>query len=205
MWHRIVRGEGGDASRANPTAGPGPRARRSYYRVSAWVPLRLRPLAPSAVEAAIYDLTLPGPLAPAAIGLDDEKSALMGQLRRIEEKLDLLLGTASIDAPRPLSGSDRRWIVFSGSGLALDVEFDFRRGDAYRVDLLLPVPDPRVVRAVAEAVHDPVGSAAGPGMRRLALAFRHIEASERDALVAYSYDIQRLELRARVDGAPARA
>ena len=124
---------------------------------------------------------------------------------RIEEKLDLLLGAAAIDAPRPLSGRDRRAIVFSGAGLALDVDFDFERGDAHRVELLLPAPWSRSVRAIGEAVEDAAEAVGAKGARRLALAFRHISAADRDALVAYSYDVQRFELRARISGARPRS
>lgn len=204
MWQRIVRGGGRSAPEAAQAVASLPASHRAYYRVSAWVPTRLRRLAPSEVAASIYDLSLPERLTPPVVGGVDESSALMTRLRRIEEKLDLLLGAASVEAPRPLSGRDRRPIVFSGAGLALDVDFEFRRGDAFRVELLLPTPEPRVVRAVAEAVVDAAGKPGTAGPYRLALAFRHIEAADRDALVAYSYDIQRLELRAKVEGVGAR-
>lgn len=203
MWQRIVRGEGRLGADSTPVVAPPTASRRAYYRVSAWLPIRLQPLAPSDVAAAIYDLSLPQPLAAElAVGCD-EQSVLLARLRRIEEKLDRLLGAASSDAPRPLSGRDRRPVVFSGAGLGLDVELDFRRGDAFRVELLLPTPEPRVVRAVGEAVTDAISAPGAAGLRRLALAFRHIEAADRDALVACSYDIQRLELRAKVAGASA--
>ncbi|MBK7947294.1 MAG: hypothetical protein IPK00_00715 [Deltaproteobacteria bacterium] len=204
MWQRIVRGGGRGAPEATQAVASLPASRRAYYRVSAWVPTRLRRLAPSEVAASIYDLSLPERLAPAVADGADDSSALMARLRRIEDKLDRLLGAASLEAPRPLSGRDRLPIVFSGAGLALEVDFEFRRGDAFRVEMLLPTPAPRIVRAVAEAVADAVGTPGTQGPHRLALAFRHIEAADRDALVAYSYDIQRLELRAKVEGAGAR-
>ncbi|MFO0687183.1 MAG: hypothetical protein U0900_00565 [Myxococcota bacterium] len=204
MWQRIVRGSARVAPAPGATATREAASRRAYYRVAAWLPVRLQALAPEAVNAAIFDLSLPDPALEGAAARPEEASALMARLRRIEEKLDRLLGAAALDAPRPLCGQDRRWIVFSGAGLALDVDFDFRRRDAFRVELLLPTPEPRVVRAVAEAVTDAAAAPGTPGARRLALAFRHIEAAERDALVAYSYDLQRLELRAKVEGAPAR-
>ncbi len=171
MWQRIIRsGERIAAPRSE--AGTGARdPRRAYYRIQAWVPVRLAKLAPDAVEAAVYDL---------------------------------LLETSAVEVRRPLSGRDGRLIVFSGGGLALDVDFDFAWGDAYRVELLLPAPHARVVRAVAEAVEDSAESLAQSGKRRLGLAFCHIEPAERDAVVAYGYDLQRIALRAKNDGAGVR-
>ncbi|MEZ4330215.1 MAG: hypothetical protein R3F35_00535 [Myxococcota bacterium] len=205
MWQRVAGGGREEAVRASGAETGVAFSRRAYYRVSARVPIRVRRLEPAAVEAAVYDLSLPDPVPPLITGPADEKSALFAQLRRIEEKLDLLLGAASIEAPRPLSGRDRRPIVFSGAGLALEVGFDVRRGEAYRVELLLPDPHARAVRAIGEAVEDSIASAGTETRRRLALVFRHIQPADRDALVAYSYDVQRLELRAKTREAGARA
>ena len=114
-------------------------------------------------------------------------------------------------APRDLdalvydvSGRDRRFIVFSGGGLALDVDFDFVKGDLWRVELLLPAPYSQEIRAVAEAVEDSVKTLSAAATQRLALSFRHIQPIERDAIVAYSYDLQRVTLRAKSGGAVAR-
>jgi hypothetical protein len=203
MWQRIA--GGGREERARASDAEAGASRRAYYRVSARVPIRVGRLEPCAIEAAVYDLSLPDPTPPLITGPADEKSALFAQLRRIEEKLDLLLGAASIEAPRPLSGRDRRPIVFSGAGLALEVDFDVRRGESYRVELLLPDPYSRAIRAIGEAVEDSIAIAGTGASRRLALVFRHIRPADRDALVAYSYDVQRLELRAKTGQAGVQA
>ncbi len=92
--------------------------------------------------------------------------------------------------------------MFSGSGLRLDVDFAFERGDAFAVEILLPPPYLRTLRAVAFAVGSADAEGRGPGARRpLALELRHMESEERDALVAYSYDLQRFDLRHRSEGA----
>ncbi|MEZ4278056.1 MAG: hypothetical protein R3F21_00355 [Myxococcota bacterium] len=196
MWQRILRnGDRAPLGAGEPPAGSGS-PRRAYYRVEAWVPVRVAPIAPEAVEAAVYDLSLPDPLAVPFTLEGPERTALLARLRRIEDKLDLLLSEAGIEAPRPLSGRDRRRVLFSGGGLSLEVDFDFTRGAPYRVELLLPAPYARVVRAIAESVGD--SSEVPPGAaRRLGLAFRHILPGERDAIVAYSYDLQRAVLRAK--------
>ncbi len=205
MWRRIVRGGQVSDAPASDARGVVPESLRAYYRVSAWIPVRITPLEPAAIAAAVLDLAIPDPLLTDSLGATIRGELRpFARLRRIEEKIDLLLGAASIDAPRPLSGRDRRFVVFSGAGLALAVDFRFRRGDAFRVELLLPTPRSRSVRAVAEAVHDSEETAREGRPNRLALAFRHIETDERNALIAYSYDLQRLALRAKHDGAAAR-
>ncbi len=205
MWRRIVRGEQDSEAPASGAGQAMSESRRAYYRVAAWIPVRITPLAPAAIAAAVHDLSTPdlqrtGPLATES----EEETVLLARLLRIEEKIDRLLGASSIESLRPLSGRDRRFVVFSGAGLALDVDFRFRRGDAFRIELLLPIPHSRSVRAVAEAVKDSQASPGEGRPSRLALAFRHIEADERNALIAYSYDLQRLALRAKHEGAVAR-
>ena len=90
--------------------------------------------------------------------------------------------------------------MFSGSGLALDVTEPFRAGDAFRVEILLPPPHGRTLRAVALATRDDDGPIASGARRRLPLALTHMDDEDRDALVAYSYDLQRFALRTRTDG-----
>ena len=170
--------------------------RRAYYRVGGLLPIRVTPIASEEIDAAIFDLSLPDPLLQ-PIGEEESDSPLAARMRRIEEKLDLLLGELPGDRPRALSGRDRRPVVFSGSGLRLDVEFDFAAGDAFRIEILLPPPYLRTLRAVGFAVgsSESRGGTAGP----LAVELRHMEDEERDALVAYSYDLQRFALRHRSD------
>lgn len=174
--------------------------RRAYYRVTGLLPIRLTPLAPEELEAAIFDLSLPDPLLqPVSEG--EEGSPLMERLRRIEEKLDLLLGASHLEVPRQLCGRDRQSVVFSGSGLALDVTWDFSAGDHYLMEMRLPTPYSRVVRAICEAVRDAPKDVIGEGVRTLPLAIQHMETEDLDAMVAYSYDLQRFELRTRGGGA----
>lgn len=171
--------------------------RRAYYRVTGLLPIRVSPIDPADVDAEIFDLSMPDPSVQPIAEEGEVDSPLMERLRRLEEKLDLLLGQAKIEAPRQLAGRDRKSVVFSGSGLALEVDWRFRRGDPYKVEILLPPPYSRVVRCIAEAVADAPPSLEGEGTRSLALAIKHMEDEERDALVAYSYDLQRFELRGR--------
>ncbi len=183
------------ANGETPSAGSA-RDRRAYYRVNGLLPIRVFPLSEDQVEAEIFDLSMPDPLIQPLDEVDEE-APLTARLRRIEEKLDLLLGAAQVPVPKQLSGRDRQSIVFSGAGVCLDVAHSFRQGDPYKVEILLPPPYSRLVRAVARCVED--APLLGPGAETcpLALALDHMEPDERDALVAYSYDLQRFALRAR--------
>lgn len=197
MWYREGEGEGQARVDMDPKILE-PNCRRAYYRVTGLLPIRLSPLSSHQIEPAIFDLSLPDLLhQPIEEGV--ESSALMARLRQIEEKLDLLLGASPIETPRRLTGVDRQSIVFSGSGLSLDVTWSFRKGDAYRVEMLLPSPYSRAVRAVAFAVEHSSPDAMGDALRPLAVELRHMETDDRDALIAFSYDLQRIALRARVD------
>lgn len=198
MWRRSgAHGEGGGPPASGPTAESGS-GRRAYYRVEGILPIRLTPLAPAEVDAAVFDLSMPDPLC-APVGEGEDDTPLMARLRRIEEKLDLLLGASPVDVPRQLSGRDRRPLVFSGSGLALRVDAPFEAGDAYRVEILLPPPYARTLRAVGHATRAGRETPDADGLRQLPLALTHMDDDDRDALVAYSYDLQRFALRARHD------
>jgi hypothetical protein len=64
------------------------------------------------------------------------------------------------------------------------------------VEILLPAPYNRLLRAVGEVVEDSREEIRADASQRLALALRHMHDEERDAIVAYSYDLQRIALRA---------
>lgn len=165
--------------------------RRSYYRVMGSLPVRLSKLEPADVEKAIFELTL-GP----AAGEEDD-SPLMERLRRIEEKLDLLLAGNASDGPQPLGSADLECVVFSGSGLSMPIDEPCREGQMFRVEILLPGPEGRSVRSVARAVADSTLMEDGVPRHRVALALDHMNEDDRDALVSHSYELQRLELRSR--------
>jgi hypothetical protein len=162
------------------------------------LPIRLAAIAPQELDTAIFELSLPDPLLQPR-SESDESGPLMERLRRIEEKLDLLLGESPVEVPRRLSAQDRRSLVFSGSGLALEVNWPFHKGDAYRIEMELPPPYSRTIRAVGVAVNDAASMPEHDSGSSLAIAFRHIQDDDRDDLVAYTYDLQRIALRSRCD------
>lgn len=204
MWRRSSQRGEEAGNTVSGSARESASGRRAYYRVEGILPIRLTPLAPSEVDAAVFDLSMPDPLC-APVGDGDDDTPLMARLRRIEEKLDLLLGASSVSVPRQLGGRDRRPLVFSGSGFALRVAETFEAGDAYRVEILLPPPYARTLRAVGHATRAGRGDPGVDGLRLLPVALTHMDDEDRDALVAYSYDLQRFALRVRNEGAGARA
>ena len=135
MWSRISQTDGKSVHR-NGSEAPGgdPAARRAYYRVEGVLPIRLTPLAPEDVEAAVFDLSMPDPLcAPIGEAEGEEESPMAARLRRIEEKLDLLLKLReeeritwtgrhrpSIDGrlvyPRPVQDPIPLWIAVGPEG-----------------------------------------------------------------------------------------
>jgi len=169
--------------------------RRAYYRVEGWLPLRLTPFSEQELDQALFELGTPSALATRKVD-EEDSGPLQDRMRRLEEKLDLLLRHVGIEVPRPLGAQDLRELIFSGSGLGVQVDHAFRAGDRFRVEILLPAPTRRLVRAVAEAVSDSPPWIGPEAPARLALAFRHITEEDRDALVAHGYDLQRVALRA---------
>lgn len=170
---------------------------RAYFRVSGTVPIRVTPLAPEEVGVTVFELSMPTSLVdPIALG-EEEDSPLTRRLRRIEEKLDLLLGEVRPDVPRPLGGHDCQPIVFSGSGFSIEYAASFRKGDCFRVEILLPAPYSRVVVGVGRAVRDTADPRSPEVARLLPVELTDMRDEDRADLVAYSYDLQRVELRAR--------
>jgi hypothetical protein len=159
--------------------------------VTGSLPVRVSSLDPEEVEKAIFELSLQPALR------DEEESLLMERLRRIEEKLDLILSGNDPTAPRPLGAADLECVVFSGAGLSLPVDEPCREGQIFKVEILLPGSEGRVIRSVARAVEDSSPMADGVPRHHVALSLDHMHEDDRDALVSHSYELQRKELRAR--------
>ncbi len=165
------------------------RERRAYFRVRAYLPLRHRPLQPGERETLRAEMSTPRPEPEVEEGLST-------WLCQLEEKLDLVLSHLDPAAQRPLCDRDRRVVEISGSGLSFPSKERIRVGESLLVELRLPGGRPRPVRALAEVVErreadDPWGES------RVAVAFREIHEDDREAIVRFSNDLQRLELRAR--------
>lgn len=169
----------------------GSACRRTYYRVQTLLPVRLTPIAEDEVEKAVFELSLQ-PALPS-----EDESPTMERLRRIEEKLDLLLAGNDPGAKRPLGVADVECVVFSGAGLSMPIDQPCRANEMFRAEILLPGAEGRVLRAVARAVADSSLMEDGVARHHVALALDHMNDEDRSALVSHSYELQRAELRAR--------
>lgn len=170
-----------------------PVERRSFPRVSVFIPMRYRLLGAGeakGVAAAIRSRVGPGP-PPRSPDLPSDRrdlAALHQRLMRIERTLqvltDLVLGAG--DERRPLI---ERELELSASGLAFtpDEGDVIELGHEVELDLLLPLRDPVRVRATATAVRRVTER------DRDAVAFRFecLDESDQDEIARYVFLLQR--------------
>lgn len=156
---------------------------RSYFRIETEIPLRQRRI--SRKEAEIFERELAvgggGPAVDPALG---------AWFERIERKLDRILAHLEPDADVPVGESDRRPVVLSGSGARYECSDPVQVGDTLLVEMLVPGTPPLRVRTVAEVVRR-VDTPDSKKAASIAVAFRVIRASDQDAIVRYTYDVQR--------------
>jgi hypothetical protein len=172
-----------------PAGEGGGAERRSFYRVSARLPIRLRALDPGESASLACEIAA----SPAsAVAVADP--ALRAALESLERKLDRVLACLEPGAAeRPLGRTDAREVELSGAGVSLEADEELDPADEVLVELELPGSPPRRVRALAHPV-----PARGPGGKpRRAFAFDAISEEDRDAIVRFSHEVQRSELRER--------
>ncbi len=172
------------------------REQRSYYRVFASLPIRIRRLDPSEVPSVAAVIASPVDRFP-----EISDAALAIVLQRIENKLDIVLSHLEPDHPRPLGDRDVRRISLSASGVGCEMNEQISIHDDVLVEFLLSEVPARHVRAIARPVMEKDVSDGVPGAL-MALSFHVISDADRDAIVRYSYDVQRLQLR---EGAKAKS
>ncbi len=165
--------------------------RRRFYRVSARIPIRVRALEPG--ESAALACEIAASRASDGRGLADP--ALRAAFASLERKLDLVLALLDPSGERPLARADVRAVELSAAGVALEAPEDLDPGDEVLVELQLPSSPPHRVRAIAHPV--PLVGPAGADKLRRAFAFDQISDEDRDAIVRFSHEVQRSELRER--------
>ena len=166
---------------------------RAYYRVQARLPVRHRELEPGEFDALKREIEAPRPPRP------EVDPALASWLARVEKKLDRLIALADENAPRPLSEGELSNVEISGSGLRVAGKEEVDVGENLLVELQLPGNAERRVRAIARVIRQIEPREPG-AERELALAFRVIHEDDREAIVRFSNDVQRVLLRARAAG-----
>jgi len=163
---------------------------RAAFRVSAELPIRYRPLA--AAEAARLALEIE----QARDGESELPARLADRLQRIEHKLDLVLHQLDPSQPPPLSARDGASIALSAAGVALAAKQALPLDSLVLVELLLPGPAPRPVRAVARVARCQEKRGPEAGLL-LAFAFRAIHCDDREAIARFANEVQRADLRRR--------
>jgi len=166
-------------------------SRRAYFRVQTHIPLRLGWLTSEQAQVLVHSIET-----SRRDELSIRDDGLRVILQRIEEKLDLLLQAQQGGAPLSLGQIEPQRVALSGSGLETGTAEPFRPGDPVKVELLLPGTTPRPITALARVVYGP-SRRVSEGQESVALAFSHVDESDRDAIVRHVYDVQRLMLRER--------
>jgi hypothetical protein len=167
-----------------------PENRRSFYRIEARLPVRLTALDPGEAAAVALELTT-----SRETGLDIEDLALRAAFQRLERKLELVLAHLDRGRPQPLTRAASKRIDLSASGVAVEDAEDSELGDEVLIEFQLPGDPPRHVRAIGHVAGERSGSARGKITR--AFAFDVIAEQDREAIVRFSHDVQRRELRKR--------
>ena len=100
-----------------------------------------------------------------------------------------------IDDKAPAAKSVNTLVNISGGGLRLPIEEKIKDGTKIGLEIVLDVPQLRVVECSAKAVRT---YDMGRGRKQVALSFDDIEQEDQDAIVAYCLAEQRKQLRLKV-------
>lgn len=171
--------------------------RRAYFRVPARIAVRHRYVAQDELDAFERELALRGSEPPLPVD-----PGLRALLDRIERKLDRILVRLEPDRVAPLGEADVRAVEISGSGVRYDCTDPAAVGDHVLVEMLLPGTPPRAVAAIGEIVFRQEAESGAPGC--IAVRFTAIDEADREAIIRYTYEVQRVALRARAVGGAAR-
>ena len=160
--------------------------RRRYFRVLARLPVRHRPLEPGEFASLKRDIETPRP--------DPEslEPALASWLVRIEEKLEQVLGLLGDAGAAPAEPVD---VEISGGGLRFGAKLpDEQEGDDVLVELTLPGSPPRPIRAIGRVV---ARTNEDSGHDEVAVSFRVIDERDREAIIRFAHEVERVQLRSR--------
>lgn len=164
--------------------------RRSYFRVPARIAIRHRRASAEEIDTFERELLLSNREPTAEVD-----PAIQVLLDRLERKLDRILAHLEPDSMPPLGAQDVRSVEVSGSGVRYEWSETVAVGDRVIVEMLLPGTPVRRVRAVGEVVFREEPRDDRPG--QVAVRFEAIDEGEREAIIRYTYDVQRAVLRNR--------
>lgn len=171
--------------------------RRSYQRVKACLPLKVRVLSPQQVEEAKRACDILSACSSLSqleevIERSDLPLPLVEILMAMNKKLDLVLSllTSGEDFTRMIR-EETKEVEISGSGLTFPSPHPFPVGTKLKISLLLPTAPFHIIEAIGEVVR-----VAKRGDRHLiCVAFRHIGDDEREEIVRFTFEKQKEMLR----------
>lgn len=108
---------------------------------------------------------------------------------------DLSVSYWVLDDEDPLAKSIQTPVNISGGGVRLPIEEKIKDGTEIGLELILDVPQPKVVECVARVIRT---YDFADGSRQVALSFVDLEEEDQDAIVAYCLAEQRKQLRLKV-------
>jgi hypothetical protein len=176
-------------SSENRSSGSGDE-RREFFRVDARLPIRVVSLGPRDSDRLALEIK-----SPKQPEMNPSDPVLADRLDRMERKLDRVLAALDENVLSPLWEGDAQSVSISGAGVGVEVEDSLASASEVLVEILLPETPSRHVRAIARPVE--LGVADCP---ETAFAFEVIAEQDRDAIVRFSQEIQRLSLRDRAKG-----
>ncbi len=166
-----------------------PSDRRRFYRVQARLPLRCRALEAGEFDSLRREIEMP------RTQYEGIEPALADHLGWLELKLDRVLASLEGEpSPTPVEPYDM-WL--SGGGLRFAAKEGLADPQAnLLVELLLPSSPPRYVRSIAKIV---TRNDINPTRGDIAVEFRVLHPDDREAIVHFTHEVERSELRRRAE------
>ena len=189
--------------------------RRQFARVTLLAPVRLRPVDRAEAEAIGRRLALEPSYAerPRLEGLRRpgesytwEQAALatlVARLDALESAVGRIADALGVDLSDPRHWIEGETTSLSGSGLGARVPQVVPEGTLVDLELTLPGDPAASVRALGRAIHvvRPDGRVLPVGRFDVGIAFEAIHDEDREAVIRYTFRVQRAMLRDRKDAA----
>ena len=172
--------------------------RREYFRVSTVLPLRARVLDPTEKDQIEGEIQLRR--TPDLSSIDP---ALASRLDAIEDRLDRILEAIDRSPEAWVTPGGMTPIQLSGGGIRFPVRDAVPAGALLLIELVLGGVPRRQVRATARALAEKPPR--GEDEPHAAVQFETITPEDRDAVVAYTLEVQRRETLRRKSGPEAGA
>lgn len=165
--------------------------KRSYYRVSTFLPVRCRVIEGERVHAVETEIATRSDR-PDLTRMDP---ALRAWLSRLEDKIDELLSHYETEENGWITAPGSLEVTLSGAGIRVPVLTEVAEGTDVLIDLVIPGMPKQRVLAIGEVARCTKGK-----QIEIAMGFRAISLGDRDAVVGHVLEIQRNELRKRSEG-----